>query len=305
MMNFAAKYTAMYKNILSAFHQAWWDPVKKIYADGGQTAHSLALTLDAESKAIGVPGLMPTAAVKEATLHKLVTDIIANGNHTTCGIIGWRFQPYALSSNGYGELAYALMTQTTYPSIGYEIIGKTGEPATTLWELWNSDEQGPSMNSRNHIMFGGNGVWLHTYVGGINNAPGSIGYEHVTISPPASLIKAAVSKAIKAPGDTTSAPLTWTSAAKETLRGEFALFWSLGNSTLTVDVTVPANALATTIVPLVGGGAQPTITEGAAKVWEHGSYVSGVKGIRSAAKDGDTIQIEHGSGNYHFVVEGF
>jgi hypothetical protein len=28
------------------------------------------------------------------------------------------------------------------------------------------------MNSRNHIMFGGNGVWLHTYIGGINNAPG-------------------------------------------------------------------------------------------------------------------------------------
>jgi hypothetical protein len=40
----------------------------------------------------------------------------------------------ALSENGHAELAYALMTQTTYPSIGYEILGTTGEPATTLWE---------------------------------------------------------------------------------------------------------------------------------------------------------------------------
>ena len=33
------------------------------------------------------------------------------------------------------------------------------EPATTLWELWNSDTQGPGMNSRNHIMFGTVSSW--------------------------------------------------------------------------------------------------------------------------------------------------
>ena len=69
---------------------------------------------------------------------------------TPGGIIGWRYQPEVLSSNGHAELAYALMTQTTYPSIGYEILSV--EPATTLWELWNSDVDGPSMNSRNHIV---------------------------------------------------------------------------------------------------------------------------------------------------------
>ena len=37
--------------------------------------------------------------------------------------------------------------------VGYMIANKY-EPATTLWELWNSDDQGPGMNSRNHIMFG-------------------------------------------------------------------------------------------------------------------------------------------------------
>ena len=112
-----------------------------------------------------------------------------------CGIIGWRFQLEALSKNGHAELAYALLTQTTYPSIGYEILDPKGEPATTLWELWNSDAQGPSMNSRNHIMFGGNGIWLHTYLGGIDNAPNTVGYEHVLIAPPAALIAQAVQAA--------------------------------------------------------------------------------------------------------------
>jgi hypothetical protein len=41
-----------------------------------------------------------------------------------------------------------------------QCVTTEGEPATTLWELWNGDEAGPSMNSRNHIMFGGNGTVL-------------------------------------------------------------------------------------------------------------------------------------------------
>lgn len=34
-----------------------------------------------------------------------------------------------------------------YPSFGYE-INNVFEPATTVWELWNSDTTGPGMNSR-------------------------------------------------------------------------------------------------------------------------------------------------------------
>ena len=55
------------------------------------------------------------------------------------------------------------------------------------------------MNSRNHIMFGGPGWWLHTYVGGITNAPGSVGYEHVWFAPPAALIAQAAGARLPAP----------------------------------------------------------------------------------------------------------
>lgn len=248
----------------------------------------------------------------------------------TGGIIGWRFQLEALSKNGHADLAYALLTQTTYPSIGYEILDPKGEPATTLWELWDSDAEGPSMNSRNHIMFGGNGIWLHTYLGGIDNAPGTIGYEHPVFAPPAALIAQAVQAASTKPEiwetqsinsrreqllhfdgtiysgtSTSSPPLTWSTATKQTARGEVALSWQLGNGTLSMDVSVPANTVASTVVPLVGGGASPTIVEGGKQLFAAGTYVSGVEGVTSATKQGDSVVIEHGSGTYAFVVSGF
>ena len=71
----AAKYSAMFADLKTEFHTAWWDPAKKVYAKGGQTAHSLALALD-------VP---PTAAIKQAAVEHFVSDIVGNGNHTTCG----------------------------------------------------------------------------------------------------------------------------------------------------------------------------------------------------------------------------
>ena len=59
----------------------------------------------------------------------------------------------ALSIEGRSDVALAMTTQTTYPSYGYMLQGKGNqEPATTIWELWDSDKEGPGMNSRNHIM---------------------------------------------------------------------------------------------------------------------------------------------------------
>ena len=66
-----------------------------------------------------------------------------------------------------------------------------------------------------------------------------------------------------------------------------------------------AVVVAATLVPLVGGGADPTITEGSKQLRNHGAYLSGVAGVRSATKEGNLIRIEHGSGTYSFLVQGF
>lgn len=307
-----AKYSAMLTEIRTAYHTAWFNESAGYYVSGEQTAQVLALELD----------LMPSAAIKARVLGHLVDNIMKHGNHTTCGIIGWRYQPGVLAKNGHGDLAYALMTQTTYPSLGYEILN-AAEPATTLWELWDSDAEGPSMNSRNHIMFGGNGVWLHTYVGGIDNAPGSIGFDHVRFAPPVALVAQAAAGGCSSDGQlhapataavTSSAPLKWSSAMKTTVKGQFGLFWRVGctsNSTgsgssgssvvVTVDVDVAANAVATTAVPVIGNAAAVVITEAGVAVWKAGAFVPGVAGVTGAAVIGDVIEIRHGSGHYVFV----
>jgi len=68
----------------------------------------------------------------------------------------------ALTTTGHSDVGIVLNQQDTYPSFGYMIQGATNpEHATTVWELWDSDVEGPGMNSRNHIMFGTVGSWLY------------------------------------------------------------------------------------------------------------------------------------------------
>eukprot|EP00040_Diaphanoeca_grandis_P031770 m.190577 g.190577 ORF g.190577 m.190577 type:complete len:1125 (-) comp32410_c0_seq1:45-3419(-) len=233
-----AKYTAMYAKAKAAFHARWYNNKTTWYDDGGQTAQVLALALDKK------PPHMMSPTQKAGVLARLVQNIVGlHGNHSTSGIIGFRYVMDVLSDNGQADIALAILTQTAYPSFGYQILNKY-EPATTVWELWESDVTGPRMNSRNHIMFGGPGSWLHTYVGGIKNAAGSIGYESVWFAPPATLITAAITRSSLSEAqsnthkgvsdtwrsvmaDSASDPLRSVSATKETGRGTFALFWSL------------------------------------------------------------------------------
>eukprot|EP00040_Diaphanoeca_grandis_P031968 m.192534 g.192534 ORF g.192534 m.192534 type:complete len:1045 (-) comp32471_c0_seq1:82-3216(-) len=211
-----AKYTSVLSQAMALFHAHWYDAAKGYYENGSQTAQVLALA---------IPGLVPANITNQIVAH-LVNDIIhVHGNHTTCGIIGWRWELDVLSAYGFADVAYALITQTTYPSYGYEINNPV-EPATTIWELWDSDAEGPGMNSRDHIMFGGPGKWVYSYVGGISQTETSIGFEHVVLTPPATLIEQALA-APNTTNSTTSAPLTFTSASHETLRGVIALEWGL------------------------------------------------------------------------------
>jgi alpha-L-rhamnosidase len=52
-----------------------------------------------------------------------------------------------LTKYGYGDLAFKIATQETYPSWGYMLAND----ATTLWERWEP-LTGSGMNSHNHPM---------------------------------------------------------------------------------------------------------------------------------------------------------
>lgn len=152
-------------------------------------------------------------------------------------------------------------------------------------------------------MFGGPGKWLHTYVGGMTNQGTGNGFEHVLFAPPAVLIAQALAPPAKIAADTTSAPLTWSTATREGPHGTIALFWSVESGKLAIQATAPPNSIGTTAVPLLGASAATvTITEGGAPVWSKGAYVPGAIGITGANATDVAINIQHGSGTYFFEM---
>jgi len=101
------------------------------------------------------------------------------------GFIGTAWVNKALSDNGYADLAYLLLQQTSYPSWLYPI----DQGATTIWERLNSytvtDGFGTnnSMNSFNHYSFGAVGDWMYSYSLGIARDECSPGFKHFFLQP--------------------------------------------------------------------------------------------------------------------------
>ncbi len=103
--------------------------------------------------------------------------------HIASGIIGSRFIFHVLTHIALeNNLALQLAEQVDYPSWGYMIFNNM-EPATGMWELWNSHNGSASMDSRNHHMFSSISSYIKSQVGGIMQAEGSYGYELITFHP--------------------------------------------------------------------------------------------------------------------------
>jgi len=204
----AADLRARYQPLCKEFNSAFYNSNTKTYGSGLQTEQSMGLWL----------GCVPPADL-DAALEVLVKDVAANGDHTTTGIIGWKFSLEVLSNYNFADVALKMNLIETYPSFGYMIRGAgNAEPATTVWELWDSDREGPGMNSRNHIMFGTNGGWLYKGLAGVSPSEkrGESGFRTVNLGPKPS--------AIGAQGLVTAA------ASTQTPYGPASVSWGMGAS---------------------------------------------------------------------------
>ena len=142
--------------IVPEFHDAFFNSTSGVYMSGLQTEQALALYL----------GVVPHE-LQASILSNLINDIqIKHKVHTTSGIVGIKYAMEVLSSLDRGDVALDLALQTSHPSWGY-MMNSEFEPATTIWELWESDTRPPAMNSRNHHMFGSIGGWFYKHVAGI------------------------------------------------------------------------------------------------------------------------------------------
>ena len=149
---------------------------KFFHADAGYYSNN-TVTANILSLRFGMVPEQHQRAVFNNIVEKTMKDF--NG-HVSTGLVGIQQLMRGLSDYGRIDLAYQIATNRTYPSWGYMV----DNGATTIWELWNGNTADPAMNSANHVMLLGDLiVWNYSYLAGINNSPGSVGFKHITLKP--------------------------------------------------------------------------------------------------------------------------
>ncbi len=256
----ARSYGALAERIRAAFLAKHLDPESHQFPGATQTANVLPLAFG-----IVPPNLAPAVA---ANVRQNVLD---HDSHLTTGFLGTGPLLPVLSDYGWHDLAYQVAGQRTYPSWGYMVE----KGATTIWELWNSDTEGPGMNSRNHFALGAVGDWFYQYVLGLRPDPHKPGFQRFIVEP-------------RPVGD-----LTWAEGHYDSVHGTISVRWLRSErGSLRVQVEVPANTAATVILPALG---LDRITESDVPVTTNPSI-----GIGRIGKGKAELQI--GSGIYDFTV---
>jgi len=240
----------------------------RIFGTNSQTSNILALFLN-----------MVPEDKKKVVMKNLVDDItITHSNHLNTGIVGTRYILDVLTRYGQVDLAYKLVTQTSYPSWGYMIK----EGATTIWERWEHLTDA-GMNSHNHVMFGTVDPWFYKVLAGISFDPAGPGSQRINIKP-------------YPVGD-----LKYVNASLKTIKGMVSSSWGKHNRSLVLNVALPVNSDAKISIPKMGLK-DVIVKESGNIVWEKGSYVGSVSGIIEGKEDENYVTFDVGSGSYSFEI---
>jgi alpha-L-rhamnosidase len=204
--------------LIDAFNQRFADPATGTYHDpatpaGTYQQHENAMPLGL--------GLVPQDR-RKAVGDTLAADVRSHDEHLTTGIMGTRFLFDALSATGHVDDAFAVATQTTYPSYGHWIddLHWTG-----LGENWED-----TTRSRNHQMYGSIVQWFFSGLAGIT--PTKPGFAQTTFRP-----------MIPSKG------LDHIRATVNSVRGRVAVRWDRTPAGLALAITVPPNGSGVVFVP--------------------------------------------------------
>lgn len=208
------------EKIKKAFEKKFYNGEGHYYASNSQAANTIPLYF-------GMTDEKETLYI----LENLKEDIVKKHHiHLSTGNLCSRYIIEVLLLNGMEDLAYELLTQTTYPSWGYMI--ENG--ATTIWERWEKvTEEGPLswMASHNHPMYGSVGVCFHKYLAGIQVDEKAPGFENILIHP---IIPEKMQSA---------------KATVETIRGYVESGWEKQGDALIVEVDIPFNCKSDVQIP--------------------------------------------------------
>jgi alpha-L-rhamnosidase len=255
----AAKYSGLAESIRRAFAER----VLKPASDRGTTS-----TQSAQAFALHAGLLDPTA--RAAAVQWLLDDIRGpQKGHLSTGIFGTKFALDALSAEGHAQAVFDIVRQDGYPGWGYMLAND----ATTLWEHWALSE---NTYSHNHPMFGSISEWFFKWLGGIQPDPDAVGFDRIVIRP----------QVVDG--------LAWVRSSYRSVRGEIVSNWSRTGEAIEWQVTVPANATATVVLP---ADDLDQIEEGRTTLVP----ARRAEGVRDARMAGNTAMFTVGSGAYRFV----
>jgi alpha-L-rhamnosidase len=258
------KYSELLHHVKDAFLKEYTTSSGRLVS-GTQTAYVLALQFD----------MLPDSLRAQAA-RRLVNNIQDYDNHLTTGFLGTPYLCEVLTRYGYDTVAFKLLLQETYPSWLYPV--KMG--ATTIWERWDGQKpdssfQTPGMNSFNHYAYGAIGDWMYRNITGLDTYDEGAGYKKIRILPH------------------TGGNLNYASAELETGYGKLSVYWKLNNGNFSMDVEIPSNTTASIFVPATN----------VASISENGKPISEEKEIVVKGKQGNYIELQTGSGSYHFSTE--
>ena len=240
-----------------------------LYSSSSQTANLLPLYLD----------ITPEENRREV-LETLVQDLeVTRAWHINTGVVGLKFIFDVLIRYGYEDLAYRLITQTSFPSFGYQI---EKEGATTLWERWEYLNNDKCFNSHSHPFAGSVDVYFYKILAGIGMEEGTSGFKNIVLKP------------------VMSGNLPYASASVKSVRGRIVSAWERNEKELRYSVEIPGNTSAVIYIPK-NSWDKAEVKENGNIIWD-GEKDQQVHMISYLREEEKYIVYQLESGKYDFVV---
>jgi alpha-L-rhamnosidase len=230
----ALAFDALAEKTKEALNRVYLNREKGYYASNSQGANTFMLYL----------GIVPEEYRKQV-VRNLADDVLAHNTHLTTGNLCTRYIFDVLAANGEIDLAFALATQTMYPSWGYMLE----KGATTTWERWEYIDSGPilAMASHDHPMYATISGWFYAYLLGIR--PLEPGFTSFSFAP--------------------HIPKTLSHAegTVKSVKGDITAGWKQEGGIVTMNLTVPFNSSCRVVLPrngsvTVNGGKQEIQNQG-------------------------------------------
>jgi len=215
---------------------------------------------------------------KQEILDRLLHSVIVEQDyHLDTGMIGTRYLLDVLTDNGYGEIAYKVATQLSYPGWGYMLE----QGATTLWERWEMVTN-DNMNSHNQIMFSSVDAWFYKAIAGIK--PLLPAWRRIQVLPPH------------------FQGLNYATSKVKTVQGDIRISWQRLQNVFELIISIPVGSQAQVYLPLLWDTA--VVKEGSTVLWRNRKWqMDKSDDISFLEANENQLILETGSGYYIFNVE--